>query len=109
MLNRNEGDDRDMLNEDLNTQLELIARNAIPFTGDDTVMRDGWREIAIGSGYVMRVTEALWSAWTGRRFLNGEEYHGPVYKMGTNVLYTGSRSCQCRVCGETVPVGLRAN
>jgi len=91
-----------------NAIFEIIRRNVISYKGDDTVMK-GWHEISIGSDYIVRVTESLWSAWTGRRYLNGEEYHGPVYKMGTDSVYFGHRICTCSVCSESVPAQLKPN
>jgi len=55
------------------------------------------------------VDEATFSAWTGRRFVNGKEHHGPVYNMGTNVLYTGPRQCPCSACSSSVSPHLRYN
>jgi hypothetical protein len=59
----------------------------------------------------------------GRRFINGKEYHGPIYVQNQaeqiavasmsgfvpmrkekekNVLYRGQRECMCAICQETV-------
>jgi hypothetical protein len=55
------------------------------------------------------VDAATFSAWTGNRFINGKEHHGPVYNMGTNILYTGPRQCPCSACSSSVSPHLRYN
>lgn len=46
-----------------------------------------------------------WNSWTGRRYLDGVEFHGPVTTFGTSSLYTGKRSCGCSACATaTLPI-----
>jgi hypothetical protein len=94
---------------DAKDQLEIISQHVLAPTGDDTVMRGGFYEIASGPTYLMRVTEELWRSWSGRRFKDGEEHHGPVYVMGSNSLYTGSRTCKCNVCALNTISALKPN
>jgi len=53
-------------------------------------------------GETVVATEAEWRAWTGRRWRNGVEVHGPIYNLGTDVLFTGRRACGCATCSKTV-------
>lgn len=50
-----------------------------------------------------------WRSYTGRRWKNGEEEHGPVYNLGTDVPYDGRRVCPCRTCEAGVAPHLRSN
>ena len=51
-----------------------------------------------------------WRAWTGRRFMNGEEYHGPIFLFkAENLMYKGRRICPCKVCQATIDPAVRVN
>ena len=43
-------------------------------------------------------THDVFAAWTADRRINGSDYHGPIYNIGTSTLYTGPRSCPCSIC-----------
>lgn len=60
-------------------------------------------------GVRVLVTEPVWRSWTGRRYKNGTEYHGPVYVLGKDVLYTGARLCSCKVCQADVQPRFKSN
>lgn len=64
---------------------------------------------AVLLGKSIFLTEATWRSWTGRRWVNGAEYHGPVFLMGTKTLYTGARACGCKVCQADVAPRHRKN
>ena len=51
----------------------------------------------------------IWRSWTGERMINGEVYHGPVYNLGSDTLYTGARVCSCRACEQQVEHALKKN
>ncbi len=53
----------------------------------------------------------VWRAWTGRRYVFGVEYHGPVYPLGKDetVPWTGARVCSCSTCQSHVIPTLRPN
>ena len=45
-----------------------------------------------------------WLSWSGRRWLNGREYHGPVLPLGgTEPVKRQARVCPCDVCQQTNP------
>jgi hypothetical protein len=41
-------------------------------------------EIRLGDGRWIEVDDSIFNSWTGPRRLNGGEYRGPVYYLGTN-------------------------
>lgn len=55
-------------------------------------------EVKLDNKQLVRTQSDIFSAWTGFRFINGTEYHGPIYNIGTNVYYTGPRYCHCQIC-----------
>jgi hypothetical protein len=61
----------------------------------------------------VEVDEKTFTAWTGFRRKNGEEYHDIVIPLGANSpsdpVYTGARACLCPTCQSTVEPKLRAN
>jgi len=60
----------------------------------------------------VEVTEAIFKSWTGRRAIDGDEHHGPVYNFGSknnSTIYNGSRICLCKTCQETVEHKLKSN
>ena len=75
----------------------ILDRYVRTFRGDDTMLKGDLLEISMG-GQIIPVDKFLWNSWTGVRYLNGDEYHGPVYMMGTSKLYDGSRICKCMTC-----------
>lgn len=79
------------------TEKNVLSKYIRILNGDDTMMKGSFQEILI-AGNVLAVDDALWRSWTGIRFLNGEEHHGPVYVMGTQKLYEGIRTCICKTC-----------
>ena len=45
-----------------------------------------------------------WLSWSGRRRLNGREYHGPIFFLGTDEpVVRQARVCPCDVCQQTNP------
>lgn len=49
------------------------------------------------------VTRDVWNAWTGRRMLDGEEFHGPVFGFGTTqVARDVHRMCACKTCQDSI-------
>jgi hypothetical protein len=62
-------------------------------------------QIAMHDGRKFAVTPGMFASWTGRRFKDGEEYHGAVVvrdRNGDGHPYTGSRVCDCALCQEFV-------
>jgi len=78
-------------------ETSVLNKHIRTLSGNDTMMKGSFQEILI-AGNVLVVDNDLWRSWTGIRFLNGEEYHGPVYVMGTQKLYEGIRTCICKTC-----------
>ena len=64
----------------------------------DDVISTALYEIELDDKQLVLIQPEVFSAWTGLRFINGTEYHGPVYNIDTNVQYTGPRHCHCRIC-----------
>lgn len=54
------------------------------------------------SGTWTAVAPEVFSAWTGARRVDGVMHHGPIFNLGTDVVYTGPRSCPCAACEATV-------
>jgi len=81
----------------LNSTQEVISSYVVQHKGDDTMMKEDYREIII-EGRILPVNLELWRAWTGLRFVNGEEHHGPAYLLGSDTPYDGARVCSCDLC-----------
>ena len=60
---------------------------------------------------LVATTQDVFNSWTGRRFINGTEYHGPIYNYhaASGSLYTGSRTCKCSTCQTDTLPHLKAN
>lgn len=68
-------------------------------------------EVQVGAAWV-EASGPEWRSWTGRRMVNGEEVHGPVYVFGSpdgSLPFTGRRVCGCRECQEHVAPEFRPN
>lgn len=72
---------------------QAIADRALPHTGYQVLTEKGEWHIA---------TQELWRSWLGDRMIWGHPYHGPVFKLGTDTVYTGRRLCGCSECQSTV-------
>jgi hypothetical protein len=60
----------------------------------------------------IEATHSIFRSWTGFRRINGEEYHGPVYEVGSRESdepYTGYRACGCSVCQAHVVAKFKKN
>lgn len=66
-------------------------------------------EVLVDGAIMCIVEHDYWQSWTGRRFLNGSEYHGPIVDAEYLTTYRGKRSCQCETCLLTVKPELRRN
>ena len=86
----------------------LLSRNIVNFKGDDTMMKDDLLEIYVTCGLVS-VKRELWRSWTGRRFVNGDEHHGPIFVMGSEEKYIGERTCNCSLCQPDMKAELKPN
>jgi len=42
-------------------------------------------KVRLGDSHWVEVEDFIFRSWTGPRRLNGEEYTGPVYALGTDV------------------------
>lgn len=52
----------------------------------------------------IKLDKKTWLSWSGRRWLNGVEYHGPVFVLGTNTpVKRQARVCLCDDCQRTDP------
>lgn len=48
--------------------------------------------------------KTTWLSWSGRRRLNGREYHGPIFYLGSKKkVDRQARVCPCDVCQQTNP------
>lgn len=72
---------------------------AVPRTGYEVMVMDTW----------LPARPDMWRSWTGRRAVWGVEHHGPVFMLGTNTRYTGSRMCGCPTCQTEVEPASRMN
>ena len=57
-------------------------------------------EIDVRPGHRVVVSYYIFRSWTGRRYLNGVEYHGPVYILGSGDYASArqARACDCAEC-----------
>jgi hypothetical protein len=55
------------------------------------------------------VGKRLWRAWTGKRFLNNKEFHGPLADALTGAIFDGHRPCPCGICQGMVRPQMRLN
>ena len=56
------------------------------------------------SGERRPLAKRTWLSWSGRRWLNGREYHGPLIPLGgTHPVKRQARVCPCDVCQQTNP------
>ena len=82
-----------------------------PLGAPDTLASGPTWEVGIatlrGATEWLTTTEAVWTAWTGPRRRDGEEWHGPVYGMDGSGLYDGPRACPCGACQGTAKPELR--
>ena len=74
----------------------------------DTARSTPIYEVGIDAAYTP-TTHDVFSAWTGPRRIDGTDYHGPVYHLGTTSQYTGPRTCSCSTCQATVAPADRLN
>lgn len=52
--------------------------------------------INVGSSNATPVVEWVWRTWSGRRFVDSVEHHGPVFFLGTDRLAEEQhRTCPC--------------
>ena len=72
-----------------------------PLVPTDDVAGEPLLEVKTG-GIWVATSEEIFRAWTGQRRINGDEHHGPVYSLGTEIMYTGARVCACKDCQSTV-------
>lgn len=108
----------DKIVEDLLGKMTALT-DAPPEVAEHLVLRGGRdeatgpvREILTGDRWFV-VDSLLWEGWTGLRRLNGVEHHGPIKYLdspiGSPIMYSGKRTCGCRVCEVSVPPSLRKN
>jgi hypothetical protein len=76
----------------------LLERHVVVLSGKDTMLKGNFYEIQCSNGSIIAVDKSLWNSWTGIRYMNGEEYHGTVFVMGTQKPYGGTRICTCNTC-----------
>jgi len=86
---------------------ELTSDALFPHHTDD-VSSSHIYEVEFEDSY-MDVDESIFTSWTGARRLDGSNYHGPIYNMGTSTLYTGPRACSCSICSATTAPEHRSN
>ena len=61
---------------------------------------------AVSAVRVLAATPGTFAQWTGRRYLDGVEWHGPVLHKDRRP-YTGARVCPCVLCQEFVAPSCR--
>jgi hypothetical protein len=64
---------------------------------------------AVIYGSRVLTNDYIWRSFTGRRYKNGVEYHGPVYTLGNNKVATCARLCGCAICQADVAPRNRKN
>ena len=96
--------EKDILKEKIVEKLDLLA----PIRIFDDSIGETVHEVCITESWI-EVKESVWKSWTGHRRLNGEDYHGPVYNLDTDVVYNGARACGCSTCQSNVPPALKVN
>ena len=74
----------------------------------DDVAGEPLMEVQVNAAWVV-TDEEIFKSWTGPRRINGDEYHGPVYALGTSTVYTGARVCACSTCQSSVAARDRKN
>ena len=74
----------------------------------DDIATEPITEVKVGPSWI-EVTDDIFRSWTGERRINGDEHHGPVYALGSDVPYTGSRVCGCSECQSHVEPRFRKN
>jgi hypothetical protein len=77
-------------------------------SGSDVAPETTGFEVMLGEMWI-HVEPSVWRSWTDRRRLWGQDYHGMVYNLGTDLPYTGRRACNCLKCQESVEPALRPN
>jgi hypothetical protein len=55
------------------------------------------------------VDENTWRSWTGRRRVDGEDFHGEIFYLDSDRPYAGTRSCPCTTCQSSVDPRQRKN
>lgn len=87
----------------ITTRCNILTDDIAPGPILEVNIMDTWAE----------VDEKTFTAWTGFRRKNGEEYHGVVIPLGGSLNsalpYTGARACFCKICQSTVESQFRAN
>lgn len=66
-------------------------------------------EASADSGVWARMDKKMWLCWSGRRRLNGREYHGPLFSWWTDppmLCKRQARVCPCSVCQQTSPTSV---
>lgn len=96
----------DAKEQDKNEKLVLVA----PHRTFDDSPGEKVLQVKLSDSWV-EVTDSIFRSWTGDRRINGEDFHGPVYnfKDESNKVYTGFRSCGCKVCQENVEPVFKMN
>lgn len=88
--------------------IKAISDHLVIPRGDDTMMNGNLYEISV-SGHCVSVDRELWESWTGRRYINGDEYHGPLFMMKSKTPYQGTRVCDCNDCQPNLSPTLKPN
>lgn len=89
--------------------VEKLVLLTTPRVFDDSIGTKVF-QVELSDAWV-EVDESIFASWTGMRRINGEDYHGPIYNFnsGSEVPYTGVRTCKCKICQEHVEPSLKAN
>lgn len=90
-----------------NTLINTMETLFAPVPTDDVAEEPILEAVVYGSKVL--TNDYIWRSCTGRRYKNGVEYHGPVYSLGNDVVYTGARLCGCAICQANVDVRHRKN
>jgi hypothetical protein len=77
-------------------------------TPTDDISPEPIMEVKVGPSWV-ETPEDVFRSWTGERRINGDPYHGPIYGLASDTLYTGARTCACSTCQSHVEPRLRKN
>lgn len=83
-----------------NSIWELTADYTIPPPPTDTLIEAPLYEVGLGQTFTPTSAD-VFDAWTGPRRLNGLDYHGPIFNLGTSIAYDGPRHCGCSTCEAT--------
>lgn len=74
----------------------------------DAALPTPYYEVGLNETFISTSPD-VFDAWTGPRRLNGQDYHGPIFNLGTNTPYDGPRHCGCEACESNTHPTVKKN